>query len=204
MFNLEIALAVCLAYLIGSLSSAIIVCKIVGLPDPRTKGSGNPGATNVLRLGGKGAAGITLAGDMLKGFIPVLAAKWLGFSAPQLALIAFAAFLGHLYPIFFRFAGGKGVATALGALLALSWPSGLLWLTTWLIVAILFSYSSLAALIASLLSPLYIGYFTHQNAYIIAMIGMSLLLIFRHRKNIARLLSGTESKIGRRYQNTNH
>ena len=198
MFTLEIAVAIYCAYLMGSLSSAILVCRIMGLPDPRTQGSNNPGATNVLRIGGKKAALITLLGDMLKGVIPVLIAKWYGFAPPAIALIAFGAFLGHLYPIFFRFEGGKGVATALGCLLALSWPVGLCWVGTWLLAAALFRYSSLAAIIASLLAPLYIWFFTHQPVYVIVIAFMGVLLILRHRSNIRKLLQRRESKIGQK------
>lgn len=198
MLTLEMAVAIYCAYLFGSISSAIIVCRIMGLPDPRTQGSRNPGATNVLRIGGKKAALITLMGDVLKGVIPVLAAKWYGLDAVTLALVAFAAFLGHLFPIFFRFEGGKGVATALGALLALSWPTGLCWIATWLLVALLFRYSSLAALVASLLAPAYIGFFTHNLTYVVVIALMSLILIIRHRGNIAKLIAGKESKIGRK------
>ncbi len=198
MSNLQIAVATYISYLIGSFSSAIIVCKIMRLPDPRTLGSRNPGATNVLRIGGKNAAIITLLGDMLKGLLPVLIARWLGFDAAALALIAFAAFLGHLFPIFFRFEGGKGVATALGCLIALSWPVGLCWMLTWFVVAVFFRYSSLASLIASLLAPFYIWYFTGNIIFVITIALMSLLLILRHRSNIAKLLAGEESKIGKK------
>lgn len=198
MSNLETAVAVYVAYLFGSISSAIIVCKIMGLPDPRTQGSQNPGATNVLRIGGKKAAIITLLGDTLKGFIPVLVAQWFGFDTTALALIALGAFLGHLFPIFFRFEGGKGVATLIGCLFALSWPTGLCWLATWLLVAILFRYSSLASLLASLLAPLYIGFFSHQLTYVLVVAVMSVLLIIRHRGNIAKLWAGKESKIGQK------
>lgn len=196
MTHLQIAVAIYLAYLIGSISSAILVCRIMGLPDPRTQGSRNPGATNVLRLGGKKAAIITLLGDMLKGLLPVLVTKWLGFDSNALALIAFAAFLGHLFPIFFRFEGGKGVATALGCLLALSWPAGLCWLATWLLIAGVFRYSSLSSLIASLLAPVYLWLFTHELNMTLAMAVMSLILIIRHRSNIAKLIAGQESRLG--------
>lgn len=198
MFNLEMAVAIYCAYLVGSLSSAIIVCRLMGLPDPRTVGSKNPGATNVLRVGGRKAAIITLLGDVLKGVIPVLIGKWYGFGSMGLALIAFGAFLGHLYPIFFRFEGGKGVATAIGCLLALSWPAGLCWLATWLLVAAIFRYSSLAALIASLLAPFYIYIFTHDDIYVLILTLMSALLIMRHASNIRNLLAGKESKIGQK------
>lgn len=198
MTTLDIAVAIYVAYLIGSISSAIIVCKCMRLPDPRTQGSRNPGATNVLRIGGKKAAIITLLGDMLKGLLPVLAARWLGFDSNALALIAFAAFLGHLFPIFFRFEGGKGVATALGCLLALSWPAGVCWMATWLLVALLFRYSSLSSLIASLLAPAYLWYFTHDMNTTLIVALMSLILIFRHRSNIAKLIAGQESRIGKK------
>ena len=153
-------IATVIAYLIGSLSSAIIVCRAAGLPDPRTQGSKNPGATNVLRIGGKKAAAITLLGDLLKGVIPVLAAKWFGLNDMGLALVTFAAFFGHLFPIYFQFEGGKGVATLLGCLLALSWPTGLAWMATWFVVAVCFRYSSLSSLVASVFAPFYIWYFT--------------------------------------------
>lgn len=198
MSNLEIAVAIYLSYLVGSISSAIIVCKIMRLPDPRTLGSRNPGATNVLRIGGKKAAIITLLGDMLKGAIPVLVAKWLGFDNTSLALIAFAAFLGHLFPIFFRFEGGKGVATALGCIGALSWPVGLCWLGTWLLIAVIFRYSSLASLAASVLAPFYLWYFTHDLFFVVILSLMSLILIIRHAGNIKKLIAGQESKIGKK------
>jgi len=185
------------AYLLGSVSSAIVICKILHLPDPRNQGSGNPGATNVLRFGGKKAAIATLIGDVLKGVIPVLIARWLHVSDTTLALVAFAAFVGHLYPIFFRFQGGKGVATAFGCMIALSWPVGLLLAATWLITAIVFRYSSLAALVTAILAPFYTFYFTNA-IFTVMVIAMSLLLLYRHRKNIRNLMTGQESKIGRR------
>jgi glycerol-3-phosphate acyltransferase PlsY len=197
MSTLDIAIAIFVAYLIGSVSSAIIVCRIMGLSDPRKQGSRNPGATNVLRIGGKKAALITLLGDLLKGVIPVLVARELGFDTNALALIAFAAFLGHLFPLFFRFEGGKGVATALGCLIALNWPTSLCWGATWLIIALLFRYSSLASLTASLLAPLYIWLLTQNNAYAISISVMSLLLFVRHKQNIRNLLTGKESRIGK-------
>lgn len=194
-FTIETGIAIVIAYLFGSISTAIITCKIMGLPDPRQQGSGNPGATNVLRFGGKKAAIVTLLGDMLKGVIPVLAAKWYGFDALGLSLVAFAAFAGHLYPIFFRFQGGKGVATAFGCLVALSWPVGLALALTWLFIAAAFRYSSLAALITALLAPVYTLYFTNFT-YTVTTCAISLLLIYRHRKNIRNLMAGKESKIG--------
>ena len=195
---LEIAVAIYIAYLIGSLSSAIIVCKLGGLPDPRTRGSHNPGATNVLRIAGKKAAAITLLGDLLKGGSASSIAKWLGFNSLALSLIALSVVLGHLFPIFFRFEGGKGVATALGALLSLCWPAGLCWLGTWLFMAILFRFSSLASLVASLLAPLYLWLFTHDLFYVYAFCAIAVLLIIRHHRNIANLLHGNESKIGKK------
>lgn len=193
---IEIIIAVIIAYLFGSISTAIIVCKIMGLPDPRNQGSGNPGATNVLRFGGKKAAIITLVGDMIKGVIPVLAAKWYGLDVIGLSLVALAAFLGHLYPIFFRFQGGKGVATAFGCLVALSWPVGIALAVTWLILAAAFRYSSLAALLTAILAPFYTWYFTNDY-YAVTAGAISILLIYRHRKNIQNLIAGKESKIGR-------
>ncbi|MBX3708199.1 MAG: glycerol-3-phosphate 1-O-acyltransferase PlsY [Gammaproteobacteria bacterium] len=197
MSYVDTVVATLIAYLIGSISSAIIVCKLMQLPDPRTQGSHNPGATNVLRIGGKKAAIFTLLGDLLKGLIPVAATKWLGFDAAALAFITFAAFLGHLFPLFFRFEGGKGVATALGCLLALNWPTGLCWVTTWAIVALLFRYSSLSSLVASLLAPIYLWYFTNNFAWTTVSVLMSIILIIRHRGNIAKLVKGEESKIGK-------
>ncbi len=189
--------AIVIAYLFGSLSTAIIICKILGLPDPRSQGSGNPGATNVLRYGGKKVAIITLLGDVLKCAIPVLVAKWYGLNEGGLALVAFAAFFGHLYPVFFRFKGGKGVAAALGCWLALAWPVGFLLAVTWLCVAVITRYSSLAALITSLIAPLYALYFTNET-YALMTGCMSCLLIYRHRKNIQNLYKGKESKIGKK------
>jgi glycerol-3-phosphate acyltransferase PlsY len=183
------------AYLLGSISSAIIVCRLLNLPDPRGQGSGNPGATNVMRIGGKKAAAITLIGDMLKGLIPVLIAKFLGASIAIQALVAVAAFLGHLYPVFFGFRGGKGVATALGVLLGLHWPVGLLTIATWLVIARLFNISSLAALLSILVTPLYIWWLIPERSLMIAMLFMGTLLFWRHRTNIRDLLAGSEGKI---------
>mgnify|MGYP001812051837 CR=1 FL=1 len=183
------------AYLLGSISSAIIVCRLLKLPDPRGQGSGNPGATNVMRIGGKKAAAITLIGDMLKGLIPVLIAKFLGASIAIQALVAVAAFLGHLYPVFFGFRGGKGVATALGVLLGLHWPVGLLTIATWLVIARLFNISSLAALLSILVTPLYIWWLIPERSLMIAMLFMGTLLFWRHRTNIRDLLAGSEGKI---------
>ena len=183
-------------YLFGSISTAVIVCKLMSLPDPRTEGSGNPGATNVARLGGKKAAALTLTGDMLKGLLPVLIGHAMQASPVILAATALAAFLGHLYPVFFGFRGGKGVATALGVIYGLYWPVGLLTTAIWLAMALLFRYSSLAALIAMLLAPLGFMWLWPEPPVIIAMVVMTVLLYWRHRSNIANLLSGKEGKIG--------
>ena len=195
MTTLQIALIV-LAYLLGSLSTAIITCKLMGLPDPRTQGSKNPGATNVLRFGGKKAAAVTLFGDFLKGLLPVLIGLALKMDPQTLALIAMAAFLGHLYPVFFGFQGGKGVATALGVILGLSWQVALAAMLTWLVMAKVFKISSLSALIAAVLTPLYCWLLTPQQEFIILLIVVSVLLIWRHRSNIRNLISGSEGKIG--------
>lgn len=197
MSALSIAVAMYIAYLIGSLSTAIIVCKIMGLPDPRTQGSNNPGATNVLRIGGKKAAIITLLGDFLKGLIPVLVARWWGFDNTALALISLCAFLGHLFPLYYRFEGGKGVATYIGCLFALNWIVALGWVAAWLIITLISRYVSLASMIACLLAPLYIWLFT-QNWNVVAILSvMSLLIVIRHKSNIIKLAQGTENKIGK-------
>ncbi len=186
------AALVIFAYLFGSISSAIIVCKLMGLPDPRAEGSKNPGATNVLRIGGKKAAAITLLGDMLKGLLPVALARLLTTSETILAATAAAAFLGHLYPVFFHFKGGKGVATMLGVLIPLCWPAGLLTPATWLLVAKTVRISSLSALIATALAPLYVWLFSHSPILAGTTAGMTVLLFWRHRANIRRLIEGTE------------
>lgn len=183
-----------IAYLCGSLSSAIIVAKLMGLPDPRTKGSGNPGASNMLRIGGKTAAILTLFGDTLKGIVPVLVARLFHVEGLALGLVAFGAFLGHLYPVFFKFQGGKGVATFLGSMFPLSIPIAIAVILTWLVVAFLFRYASLASIIATIIAPLYAIIFK-EYGYIIPIIAMALLVIWRHRGNIQRLRFGTESKI---------
>lgn len=193
-FGFDTGIAICCAYLLGSISCAIITCKLMGLPDPRSQGSGNPGATNVLRFGNKKAAIITLIGDIVKGVIPVFLAKEFALTLPSLSCVMLAAFLGHLYPVFFHFKGGKGVATAFGCLLALAWPVGLMLACTWLIVAWVFRYSSLAAIIAALTAPFYVGYFA-GIATVPATSVLSALLIYRHRENIHKLFLGTENKI---------
>ena len=184
-----------LAYLLGSISSAIIVCRLMGLPDPRTQGSNNPGATNVLRIGGKKAAAITLLGDALKGLLPMLVAHALNATPLILALTGMAAFLGHLYPVFFGFKGGKGVATALGVQFGLYWPIGLSIATIWLFVAKVMNVSSLAALIAMALAPLVVWWFWPAPELIIMQVVLSIILFWRHRSNIQNLLSGKEGRI---------
>lgn len=184
-----------LAYLFGSVSSAIIVCKIMAYPDPRTQGSHNPGATNVLRFAGKKAAAITLLGDVLKGLLPMLIAKALAVEPHILALVLLAAFLGHIYPVFFSFKGGKGVATAFGALLGCSWWIGLAVLATWLLMAFLFKISSLSALVSAVLAPVYVQLILQQAPMTAATTLLSVMLIWRHRSNIKNLVGGKEDKI---------
>lgn len=190
---LDITLVV-FAYLLGSVSAAIITCKVMGLPDPRAEGSRNPGATNVLRYGGKKAAAITLFGDMLKGLIPVLIARLAGADDSVMAAVAMAAFLGHLYPVFFGFHGGKGVATAMGVFLGLSWPLALALLATWVLMAKVFKVSSLAALTAAALAPLYTWFLEPSPIYFSLSVAIAILLLWRHRSNIQRLIAGTEGK----------
>lgn len=190
-------LMVAIAYLIGSISSAILICKALGLADPRTQGSGNPGATNVLRIGGKLPAALVFVADTLKGLLPVILAK--GISVPDfwLGMIGFAAFLGHLYPIFFSFQGGKGVATAFGAILGLSWQLGLLLFSIWFIIVLATRYVSLASMLAAATVPLVAFVFGYLGL-IVPLILMALLTIWRHRSNIKKLRAGTESKIGKK------
>lgn len=192
--DLLLALA---AYLVGSLSAAVIVCRLLGLPDPRTQGSRNPGATNVLRFGGKKAAAIVLVGDTLKGLLPVLIARALHVDDNVLAAVGLAAFLGHLYPLFFGFQGGKGVATAFGVLLGMAWPVALAAVATWLMVAKVFRISSLAALMAAVLTPLFLWFDQAPQPILIMSWVMTLLLLWRHRGNIQRLITGEEGRIGR-------
>ena len=182
-------------YLFGSISTAILTCHLMGLPDPRSEGSGNPGATNVLRLGGKKAAFLTLSGDMLKGLVPVLIAQALHASPLIQSATALAAFLGHLYPVFFSFRGGKGVATALGVAIGLYWPVGLSVAGIWLLMAFVFRISSLSALTAMLLAPVCFWLLKPEPAFIGVSIVITLMLFWRHRTNIRDLLNGTEGKI---------
>ncbi|MBV6320381.1 glycerol-3-phosphate 1-O-acyltransferase PlsY [Duganella violaceipulchra] len=192
------------AYLIGSISFAVVMSKLFGIADPRTYGSKNPGATNVLRSGNKAAAIMTLIGDGAKGWLAVwLAIRYqnqLQIGDATIALVAIAVFLGHLWPVFFRFVGGKGVATALGVLLGLNPWLGLATLVTWLAVAFAFRYSSLAALVAALFAPFYYGLLFGVEPQLFAVFVMSALLAFRHSKNISNLLAGKESRIGSKSQ----
>lgn len=183
-----------MAYLFGSISSAILVCHVAGLGDPRDAGSGNPGATNVLRLGGKRAALFTLIGDMLKGTIPVAVAVSMQQPVWIVGSVAIAAFLGHLFPIFFRFQGGKGVATFFGVLLVLNWQLGLFAVFCWLICAWSFRISSLSALITAITIPVYSWHFFPQQFYFLLII--CILMIVRHHQNIRNLMIGEENRIG--------
>jgi glycerol-3-phosphate acyltransferase PlsY len=197
--------AVLLAYLLGSLSFAIIVSKAMGLKDPRSFGSKNPGATNVLRSGNRDAAVATLLLDGLKGWLPVVLVKWFGgdygLGDGAVAAVGLAAFVGHLYPVFFQLKGGKGVATAAGVVLGISWALGLATLATWLIVVYFSRYVSLASLAAAVVAPLYYllgdraAWYVDKNI-LLAIIAISAMLLYRHRENINKLLKGTESKLG--------
>jgi glycerol-3-phosphate acyltransferase PlsY len=195
------------AYLVGSLSFAVIVSRAMGLNDPRTFGSKNPGATNVLRSGSKAAAIVTLLLDALKGWLPVMLVKWYGarygMGEGTMAMVGLAAFLGHLFPVFFKFEGGKGVATALGVLLATSWILGLATGITWLLIAYFFRYSSFASLVSSVFAPVYYIFgdgvvWAMDKSVMLSTAVMSLLLIWRHAENIGRLAKGTESKLGKK------
>jgi len=198
-------LAVLAAYLLGSLAFAVIVSRAMGLSDPRTFGSGNPGATNVLRSGSKAAAVVTLLFDALKGFVPVLLVKLYGprygLGDATMALVGLAAFLGHLYPVFFRFQGGKGVATFFGVVFGVHWLLGVATGLTWLIIAFFFRYSSLASLVAAVFAPTFYllvagGMWYAEGPVAMALFVMALLLAWRHRANIQRLLQGKEARLG--------
>ena len=192
--------AVAAAYLIGSLSFAVIVSKFYGMADPRSYGSGNPGATNVLRSGKKKAAALTLLGDALKGLVAVLLARALqdklGLSDATIAAVAVAVLVGHMWPVFFGVKGGKGVATALGVLLALSWPVALICALVWLVMAFGFKVSSLAALAATLVSPVAAYFLMPHGSWVAATLIIALLVLYRHQSNIKNLLGGKEGKIG--------
>jgi len=183
-------------YLIGSISAAIIVCRLMKLPDPRTEGSGNPGATNVLRVGGKKAAAITLIGDALKGFLPVFVASKMEASLLIIGLTAIGAVLGHLFPLFFNFKGGKGVATSFGAFFGIAWLVGLLTITTWLAFSLIFRMSSLAALVSLILLPMYVLITTKSATLAACGAVISVLVFIRHKGNIERIFKGIEPKIG--------
>ena len=195
-------LFIAVAYLLGSLSFAVIVSRAMGLPDPRSFGSGNPGATNVLRTGRKTAAALTLLGDALKGWVAVALARALapafGLVEEGVLLCALAVFIGHLFPVFFRFQGGKGVATALGVLLGLNPWIGLACLATWLLVARASRISSLAALTTAALAPVYTGLLIGWGSTAITVLVIALLLVYRHKKNLIKLATGREGRIGTR------
>jgi acyl phosphate:glycerol-3-phosphate acyltransferase len=198
--SLATAAVIVAAYLIGSVSFAVVVSKLFGLPDPHSYGSGNPGATNVLRTGNKVAAALTLAGDGIKGFVAVWLASRLGASWGDASLAttgaALAVYMGHLYPIFHRFAGGKGVATAVGIAFALSWQLGLALMAVWLVTAVAFRISSLAALVAAIAAPPLGLYFIGNWPEAWALIPIAALLFWRHRLNIGKLIAGEERRIG--------
>jgi glycerol-3-phosphate acyltransferase PlsY len=197
---MSIMIALVFAYLLGSISFAVVVSRLSGLADPRTFGSGNPGATNVLRTGNKKAAILTLLGDALKGTVAVVVARLLDFNEGVVNLVALAAFFGHLYPIFLKFKGGKGVATGAGVLLALSPSMGLCVLATWVLVAITSRYSSLAAIVAALSAPAWAVTLHGSGALTITVSVIAVALVAKHAANIRRLLAGEESKIGGKKQ----
>lgn len=189
-----------IAYLFGSISSAILVCRVAGLPDPREHGSGNPGATNVLRIGGPLAASVVLVCDILKGMIPAWAAYKLHVDPPYLGVIAIAACLGHIYPIFFHFRGGKGVATAFGAMAPIGWALSGALMGTWLIVVLVSGYSSLGAIVTALLAPLYVWYFGNEPQLTFPVAMLSCLILIRHHDNIQRIWRGQESRIWSKFR----
>jgi glycerol-3-phosphate acyltransferase PlsY len=198
------AVALILAYLVGSLSFAVIVSRFMGLDDPRSYGSKNPGATNVLRSGNRAAALLTLAFDAFKGYVPVLLVlvygPRFGLGETAAGFAGLAAFIGHLWPVFFRFQGGKGVATAAGVLMAINPMLGIATLLSWVLVAAFFRYSSLASLVAAAFAPFYQALIWGVEPSLLAIIAMSLLLIWRHEGNIRKLLAGTESRLGQKTQ----
>ena len=181
------------AYLLGSLSAAILFCRLFGLPDPRSEGSRNPGATNVLRIGGKWPALVVLVFDMLKGMLPVWAGYYLGLTHFELGMVALAACLGHIFPVFFNFKGGKGVATAFGAIAPIAWGVAGAMLGTWLLVFLVSGYSSLSAVVTALLVPFYVWWFKPEFTFPVALV--CCLLIYRHHVNIQRLWRGEEDKV---------
>lgn len=193
---MSLVLAAAFGYLVGSIPFAVIVSRAMGLPDPRSFGSGNPGATNVLRSGSKAAAILTLAGDTLKGWVAVWGAMRLGYAQEVVAVVALAAFVGHLFPVWLRFKGGKGVATAAGVLFALDWRVGFAVLVVWLTVVVVSRYSSLGALTAALFAPAAVYFLLGAGPLLPVTVVMCALLVWRHEGNIRKLLHGTESRIG--------
>jgi glycerol-3-phosphate acyltransferase PlsY len=195
--TLNIILSAVFAYLVGSISTAIITCRIMGVEDPRNTGSHNPGATNVLRHGGKKAALITLLGDMLKGLIPVLVIIQLQGNPLTVAITGLFALLGHIFPIYYGFKGGKGVATFYGVVLAFNWQAGIISLAIWLLTALLLKISSLSALVSIFFTPVILWYFTQSPELTVATVLMSILVFWRHKKNIISLIQGKEARIGK-------
>ncbi len=183
------------SYVLGSISSAILICKLLGLPDPRKEGSGNPGASNVSRIAGKKVAAVVFIGDALKGIVPLVIAHHFHLSLLLQGYIGLAAILGHSFPLFFKFKGGKGVATFFGVLLMLSWPIALLLIMLWVIVAKLFHYASAASILTAVLAP-FITFYFYRPLVVLPIFLMSLLIIYRHKKNIFRLLKKKENKLG--------
>ena len=186
-----------IAYLLGSINFAIIICKLAKLPDPRSQSSGNPGATNVLRYGGKNLALLVILGDALKGFIPVIIAKMIHVDSFMLGTVVLVSVLGHIFPIFFRFQGGKGIATTFGAMIAFSWPIGAAILATWILIALIFRFSSLASIISVAAMPVFVYFFQGKHG-ILPIILLTLIILYRHRGNLFRLYHGEESKINLR------
>ncbi|MEZ8965595.1 glycerol-3-phosphate 1-O-acyltransferase PlsY [Vibrio breoganii] len=194
-----VLLMIILAYLLGSVSSAVLICRVFKLPDPRTAGSNNPGATNVLRIGGKLPAALVLVSDMAKGTIPVWSAYYLDIEPVMLGLIGISACIGHIYPIFFHFKGGKGVATAVGAIAPIGFDLTGMLMGTWLVTAVISRYSSLAALVTALVAPFYTWLIKPQYTLPVAM--LCCLIIWRHQENIKRLMAGSEPKVGSKKSN---
>ncbi len=192
---LSLGIVMLLTYCVGSLCSAVIVAHLCHLPDPRLQGSRNPGTTNILRIAGKKYAVIVLLADLLKGLVPVLLVKWSHFDPAYLGYIGFIAVLGHIYPVFFNFKGGKGVATSLGVLLGLNVWLGLIVIVTWLVVAWVTRYSSLAAILAVALSPVYVWFLAPNANLVLPVLGMAILVLWQHQDNMQRLWRGQESKI---------
>lgn len=188
-------IAIVAAYLIGSVSCAIIVCKTAGLPDPRGEGSGNPGASNVYRVAGKTYAALTLIGDVLKGFLAIIIGLTLGVHGMMLGVVGLAAVLGHMYPVFFKFKGGKGVATALGVYFAMSMTLGVLAIVVWIVVVLVTRFASLASMIVVVLAPIFCLLVQYQHEYALGLALIAIVVLWRHRENIQRLRQGTENKL---------